>query len=300
MDRRCFAFGLGLTASVVFGGTAAQAQEPCVDGNFAGQEDWAHFQGANIVASGMPVIPLMHGWIPNPDGSATIDFGYLNMNYDEAFHIPFGPDNFIVPEEFDGVQPTYFKPATYESGRRMRHQSVFAVTIPEDFDRDVVWTLRVNGRTVCVPGRAVSESYVMDDVFSGTRAEGGGMDVGGTSAPSAASLRLEAEGQEARGRVGIITGPMSATVGEPLELNVWVDLHDRPSTTLYWFPHQGPADVMFEPQQVEVVEEGRVTTTAIFQEPGDYRIRVTALENRSALVQFCCWTNAYVQVTVSP
>ncbi len=45
---------------------------------------------------------------------------------------------------------------------------------------------------------------------------------------------------------------------------------------------------------------GEVTTTATFSEPGEYMLRVTALETLSSMVQHCCYTNNYVKVTVTP
>jgi hypothetical protein len=57
--------------------------------------------------------------------------------------------------------------------------------------------------------------------------------------------------------------------------------------------------VEFNPPMSEVGEGGgEVTTMATFEEPGEYMIRVTAIETLAALVQHCCWTNAYVEVTV--
>ena len=43
-----------------------------------------------------------------------------------------------------------------------------------------------------------------------------------------------------------------------------------------------------------------MTTTVTFSEPGEYMLRVTALQTLSAMVQHCCYTNNYVYVTVTP
>ena len=107
-----------------------------------------------IRATGGPVVPIFEGWFPNPDGSYQLCFGYFNTNTVETFDIPIGPNNFIEPEQFNGLQPTHFMPQP-DGGRR--HYCVLSVTVPEDWgERDVQWTL-VDDRTKQVfssPGRS--------------------------------------------------------------------------------------------------------------------------------------------------
>src|SRR5687768_6499213 len=55
-----------------------------------------------VLPSGNPVIPIFEGWYRNPDRTYQLCFGYYNLNTEEAFDIPLGPDNFIVPRRFDG------------------------------------------------------------------------------------------------------------------------------------------------------------------------------------------------------
>ena len=49
--------------------------------------------------SGLPIVPIMEGWIVNPDGTRSYSYGYLNRN-DEAVEIPLSESNFIEPAEF--------------------------------------------------------------------------------------------------------------------------------------------------------------------------------------------------------
>ena len=42
------------------------------------------------------------------------------------------------------------------------------------------------------------------------------------------------------------------------------------------------------------------TTTATFSEPGEYLIRVQAIESPGSFEFHCCWTNGFVKVTVTP
>ena len=60
---------------------------------------------------GQSVSPSFEGWYPNANGSFNMVFGYFNRNYDESLDIPVGPNNYIEPAEFNGMQPTHFPPA---------------------------------------------------------------------------------------------------------------------------------------------------------------------------------------------
>jgi hypothetical protein len=263
---------------------------------FAGQWSlWPNeFVTTTIRPTGQPLIPLFEGWYDNPDGTYGLSFGYLNLNSEESFYIPIGPDNFIEPAEFNGMQPTFFMPAIPRGRegeqRHYRHESVFSVNVPKDWgNKDLVWTLRYNGKTVKVPGRITVEMYAVENIHAGT------------SAPDAAEMRFDPSAPAGRGRSGPETGPLRAKVGTPLPLSVWVKPVTQARHTVYWFSHQGPAAVQFQPQQspIEAVG-GEVKTMATFSEPGDYMLRVTAVQTLASMVQFCCYTNGYVKVTVTP
>ena len=47
--------------------------------------------------SGQNVSPTFEGWEPNPDGTSSLWFGYMNRNDEEQLDIPVGPDNNIQP-----------------------------------------------------------------------------------------------------------------------------------------------------------------------------------------------------------
>ena len=260
---------------------------------------------APVRERGQPVIPIFEGWFPNPDGTITMSFSYFNLNSKEAVDVPFGPDNFIEPREFHGNQPTHFVPASLCCNRR--YLSAFTVNVPGDFQGDVVWTLRSQGRTYSVPGRALHEAYRMDNLEAYT------------ISPVAPELRFFGpEGPVGRGRSGVTVGPLTVAVGNPLPLSVWVDpqpasatmvvggyageqAEPRTSSRLRWYHHQGPGQVNFS--EAETLLEGgpgELTTTATFSEPGDYVLRIWALESFGAVNQHCCWTTAYIRVTVTP
>ena len=93
---------------------------------------------AQSYRSGQHVEPAFEGWRPNPDGTFSFMFGYMNENWEEEPSVPVGENNFFSPGEADQGQPTHFLP------RRNRFH--FEVTVPADWgDRELVWTLNVNG-----------------------------------------------------------------------------------------------------------------------------------------------------------
>jgi hypothetical protein len=78
---------------------------------------------------------------------------------------------------------------------------------------------------------------------------------------------------------------------------------DAVPVTLTWFLHQGPGKVLFEPPTARVPSAGgSASTNVTFSEPGDYVLRVRANDASGvagAGHAQCCWTNAFVKVTVS-
>jgi hypothetical protein len=107
-------------------------------------------------SKGLPVSPAYEGWRPNPDGSFSIIFGYMNSNWVEEFDVPIGANNKIEPGDPDQGQPTHLFP------RRNRY--VFSVRVPKDFGtRELVWTLATNGQTRTAYG-SLQPDYLLNDV----------------------------------------------------------------------------------------------------------------------------------------
>ena len=235
--------------------------------------------------TGQPVVPLFDGWYENPDGTFGICFGYFNLNIDEAVDIPLGPDNFIEPSEFDGMQPTHFDKVPEANYRR--HFCVFSVEGPENCgDQRVVWTLRSRGEELSTPGKLLGP-YVLDEPETGGR---------GVVAPV---LRFGTDQPEFKGRNGFTAEPRSVSVGSPLALTVDVD-HPAARSWVGWTKHQGPGEVDFAQAEIRVDrEEGVATTTATFSEPGQYLLRVQAIYSTTSFEYHCCWTNGYIPVTVT-
>ncbi len=249
----------------------------------------------NLRPTGQPVIPLFDGWFRNPDDTVELCFGYHNLNTAEDVQIPLGSDNFIEPARFDAVQPTHFDlvPDIYR-----RRFCVFTVHVDDLADApDVVWTLRIDGRAYSVPGSS-SQLYRMDEMRQSSR---------GNSAPLVRFEGLAGQA-ERRGRASLMDGPTVTTaVGDPLTLSISAtDPEGIPlgRTRIIWSKHQGPGDVMFSQEEVEVEGSGvrfNLTTTATFSEAGDYVIRLQTVDwdLGNAFGFHCCWTNSYLNVSVN-
>ena len=194
----------------------------------------------NLRPNEMPVIPIFGGWIDNGDGTADLCFGYKSLNLEERRDVAHGPDNFIEPARFDGVQPTFFLevPPGWH-----RHYCVFTVTVPMGSE-PVVWTLKHNGYEYTTPGHTGSINYKLDNTwYAADRGAGG---EGGSIAPLLEFV--EPAGSEHVGRAGsgAQAGPVTARVGTPLTLGIAVtEPHieeyagDPKAFNVYWYKYRG-------------------------------------------------------------
>jgi hypothetical protein len=258
------------------------------------------YQPQMIRPSGRPIGPVFEGWFQNPDSSYTLSFGYISMNLEEALHIPLGPDNFIEPREFDGGQPTYFK----EIHRFIRRPwNIFMVRVPKDFgEQRVVWTLRNHGQTYSVPGHITRPDYMIETPVAPARY------AVGTASGYAPLIRFDEDDSWAQGLTGTRHGPLTARVGQPLEIPVYVNKGETrfegSSSWLYWLPYSGPGDATFSEDEVEVAlnerGEGVGTTQVTFSQPGVHVLLVQSIETlRNSFEYHCCWTNGWVEVNVT-
>ncbi len=301
--------------------------------------------------------PFMEGWYANEDGTFSISFGYLNANSDTII-IPLGPDNFIEPAQFDGMQPTIFVPG--------HQRGLFTAELPADMeDTDVVWTIRKpNGDVSSVPGRVSSHAYQLDWMARPH----------GSMHPL---VSFDSQTGEGRGPPGLLAErTVTASVGSPVTLSVNArdpserdadDYRFREPTpvNVTWFQLQGPGRVEFTrhesnplpdstegrggrgggggagggaapdsaaiaaaiaaggagaaaaaagfrgrgrgsrgPQNIRLTEGyGSGAVYATFSVPGEYLMRARVDNFNSADSSNgdqCCWTNAFIKVTVTP
>ncbi|MFM1895770.1 MAG: hypothetical protein RLZZ385_844 [Pseudomonadota bacterium] len=266
-------------------------------------------------AAGDIVAPMFNGWIANKDGSTTYIFGFANKNQSQVVDIPLGPNNFIEPAQFDGNQPTHFPVYSRGGFVGLQERGTFAVTVPADMKgTEVVWTLTHGGHTYSVPARATSPAYEMSRDPAAF----------GSLQPA---IRFDLNGPESTDREGIFAPRITTSVGKPVTLSAYIQ--DRGERAEYeveavyplgteWILHQGPAVPSIEVVKVTGRERGKnagesgatmtngwaeVKTTATFPVPGDYVVRLRVDNFEAPDSQFdnqCCWSNAYVPVTVTP
>ncbi len=261
---------------------------------------------APLKPAGDIVAPFFDGWYANSDGTYTLSFGFMNRNTEQVVDIPLGPNNFIEPAQFDGVQPTHFPPVYYGGFNGRRERGTFAIRIPADFaGRDVVWTITHAGHTYSIPGRVTSPAYELSRTPAGL----------GSLPPA---VRFSPEGTVSDDREGIYADPLTVRANQAASLSVQVQdrgeqipgsrERSRVPVGVYWVKHQGPGAIEFDQQlrSVDSVDEagwGEARTMATFREPGEYVIRARVDNFRAPDSGFdyqCCWSNAYVRVTVTP
>ena len=252
---------------------------------------------APAIERGEGVAPFYDGYYLNDDGTVTFSFGFMNRNTVEILEIPIGPNNFITPAEFNGQQPTYFPPVSYGGFGGRRERGAFAVRVPADLAETVVWTITANGKTYSVPALTGLAAYELSYTPQAS----------GSLMPS---VRFSETGEGSSSREGVVHGPLSARVGQPLTIDFWTEdrgERDPVPTVFTWSKHQGPVggNVAFEPRTApsEQPGGGKHATTATFSAPGEYLLRVRVDNhtgtNDSAHGHNCCWANGYVRVNVT-
>ena len=246
-------------------------------------------------ASGQSVTPAFEGWYPNPDGTFNLSWGYMNRNYEERLDIPVGPGNRISPGPPDQGQPTHFLPR--------RQTGVFTVQVPADFgDRTLTWTLTAHGETMAVPGHLRPE-WQIDALREVTT---------GNTPPL---LGFEPNGPRAQGPRGVRSAAVVSR-SNPVSLAVRVNddlvlrssgnypITREPRLGVTWTKFRGPGTVSFSEAEPALDPAGKAVTTATFDTPGEYVLRVLAWDDSgpqlaTMAVGFqCCWTNGYVDVRV--
>lgn len=271
---------------------------------------------------GLPIIPVMEGWIANADTTTSFSFGNINRNK-EAVDIPLGENNYIEPAKYDGMQPTHF-PAGRTTG-------MFTVTVPaEDQDIDVWWHLKTGSSDALkVPGRRGAAAYELD--FIRPRPQGSMQPIAGFGEDGAQASGLFAQVGDFPGSVKAGTpvtlavnvmdpserDPADPRFGEPLGVGVKfshyqgvgvVEFAHHESTVIPEPPDENDRRFRFytppEPGDITVEgSQGIARVIATFSEPGQYMIHVKVNNFKapdSSNGDQCCWTNVIMRVNVTP
>lgn len=244
--------------------------------------------------SGLSVTAAYEGWFRNDDGSYSLLIGYFNRNHEQVLDIQVGADNRFEPGDPDRGQPTHFLPR--------RNWGVFAVRVPKEFaGSSLSWVLTANDETTEIPMK-------LDPLWEVEPWKDGAQ---GNTPPT---LRLTSGGETFQGPPEKTAAHWEAKAGEPLQLDVWADDDDLvdayrrarkvAKVRLFWSKYRGPGSVLIENDRPEPDFDngGLASTTATFEEPGDYILRLQAndVSGDGGGGAQCCWTNAHIRVTVSP
>jgi hypothetical protein len=265
---------------------------------------------------------VFEGWEPNPDGTSSLYFGYLNRNWDEEVDIPVGPSNFFSPGPEDRGQPTHFF--------SRRYKRVFGVVVPKDFgDKTLVWTLSIRGSkqqiagslkrvaqvdvskqplnggntppTIVVKADQTTIGFPQSVTFRTTVSDDG---LGSVDLP-----RMKRRQQSATTQG--IPNPQPRTTEEA-----------NPRVTVEWSQYRGPGRITFSTSTSALRSDPRrfpppppdilrtdpeAVVTAKFSEPGVYVVQALAddgsrfdgVVNSGQSGYNCCWTTAFVTITVT-
>src|SRR5689334_23035719 len=280
---------------------------------------------------GSSVTPAFEGWYFDKDGSQRLLVGYFNRNMKQEFDIPVGPNNHIDPGGPDMGQPTHF-----QTGRQW---GVLSIKLPKDFgDKKLTWTIVANGFTNSITLHTKAD-YVVEPFEDAANkntppkikfAENGAVFTGpptadaatysvGVNEPLTLATWVTDEGPKinipepaARGRGrGRGRGDADAAGGrggrgaDAAAAGLPEGFTPPPPIAVKWGLYRQPvgAVVKFDPPnpKVDVAHGGKNETKATFSMPGEYVIRVQANDSTGdggGGFQ-CCWSNAYVKVTVT-
>ena len=248
--------------------------------------------GQVVYRSGQDIAPAFDGWEERSDGTFDLAFGYFNRNWDEKPFVPAGPDNNVEPRGPDLGQPTLFQPR--------RNRFVFRINVPADFgDRELVWTLTVNGKTNQAYA-SLNPGYITDPQLQQFDIGDFGHNNEEMRANLAPTVRVEDSLQR------------TVAVGAPLELAALASddgippVHEAPlrlvgrhgawGLRVAWIVFRGAeSHVTFDPYQFKTYpdyrsnspwtpgwappplpSDGRFPVTVTFSQPGEYVIRVQA------------------------
>ena len=245
---------------------------------------------------GSSLTGAFEGWYHDKDGSIRVLVGYMNRNTKQEFDIPVGPNNRIEPGGPDQGQPTHF-----QSGRQW---GVFTIKLPKDFgDKKLTWTLVANGFTNTITLHTKPD-YILEPFE----------DAASKNTPPA--IKFEPNGKPITGPPSAIAASLTTTAGKPLTLDAWVSDEgpkvnpmppipgfNPPPPSVKWSLFRGPAAVKIDPSNPKIDKDtGKVTTSATFDAPGEYVLRMQANDStgEGGGGFQCCWTNAHVRVTVGP
>jgi hypothetical protein len=109
-------------------------------------------------SSAATVYPVFEGWTPNPDGTATLVFGYFSES-PRPVEIAPGPGNSFSPGPEDRGQPSLFRPG--------RQRNVCWMVVGEEIGGDLRWTIEWNGVATATTEKGVRDPIYLLEAIGG-------------------------------------------------------------------------------------------------------------------------------------
>ena len=224
-------------------------------------------------ARGQNVVPVFEGWVPNPDGTFSLIFGFWNRNWEETVFIPIGSDNRIEPGGPDRGQPTVFTPR--------RGKNLFEIVVPKDFGKqEVVWTVTSRGKTEKAFGALVNQQMltrrmVMAGGSLAANAAAGNDDVGDEADPNKPpSVTIDSVPPVA------VPGPATLVAAIKDDGRGAARGLEASPVKVAWSLYRGPTFITFERAGSDALTPtgGKATTMVRFKAPGTYVLRATATD----------------------
>lgn len=245
------------------------------------------------------ITPIFDGWEEQPDGSRVLYFGYINRQTAEV-DIPIGTDNGFQPAAADRGQPTHFLPG--------RHEHVFTVRAPRDMAGKLVWT-------IATPAGSQTANASFDQLYVLAQRE--------NEDPHATPPVVEIPSVDARSGQPVTLAPRIIPALRSGRAETEGGAAEAQGLNVAWSKYRGSGRVTFsaDPKapapavgEASRARAGRVAlprpgifsvpcgvkpsagcgvVTAVFHEPGVYKLRIAARQDGLEGLGF-------LQVTVSP
>jgi hypothetical protein len=246
----------------------------CLGGAIVGVRAQMPYSASVRPSRGQDVSPTFEGWEPNPDGTFSLYFGYLNRNAEEEISVPIGPLNHFDGDADQG-QPAYFYPG--------RKWFVFKKVVPKTFtpnDR-LTWTLTTHGKTNVSKGWLEPEWEIDKALIT-------------KNSPGDPFLRITNSTPNPNNKPPEITARSAAAVAVSGKVSLTANATDdglpKPSASarggrpqglqIRWITYRGPAKAVIEPETSPVVYGQPISfeASASFSMPGAYRLRAIATD----------------------
>ena len=271
---------------------------------------------------GQTIQPAFEGWMKNPDGSYSLWFGYLNRNYQETPDIPIGPNNGFGAGGEDLGQPTHFLPrrqswvfkVTVPATWPVEKDVVWTVNVngtalkaygslwPVWEVDEKIMSSDNGGRTARLSSEPENKSPKFTSTFADqTAATGSPLTLSVTTTDDGLptpEMRLRGTTGGARGGRAGTDGGAAPGGGRDTDSDSGIPDPNadaaRGTFRVKWIEYKAPAGatVKFTPALSPVIggdgkpsaTDGKATTKAVFDKPGNYVIRAYSMDPDSFFV----------------